>query len=72
VVELVATVQKQAVHAGALQADRFEHRRALGGAGQAVELGEEVAQDADGVALAVTRQKGTGETLEITGPIPVR
>ena len=64
-VELVAVGQQQAVHARALEPDRFEHRLALGGAAQPVELGEEVAQDADGLALPVMGQEGAGEAFEV-------
>ena len=72
VVELVTAGHEQAVQARALQPDLFEDRLAFGAAAEPVELGEEIAQNADSVARAVMGQEGAGETFEVSDAIPVR
>jgi hypothetical protein len=55
----------------ALKLDFFEHLRALNGRRQAVELGEEVAEQADRLEAAVVLQKAAGQALQIAAAVPV-
>lgn len=71
VVEL-RVVAQQALERCSLQAYGVEHGLPLAGAGETVELGQEIAQQADRLALAVMRQEGAGEALEILQSVPVR
>ena len=63
-VELVLAIE-QALQRRPLQPHGVEHRLALGGAGEPVELRQEVAQDADGLVLPVMGQERAGEALQV-------
>ena len=70
-VEVIATIQ-QAIERCPLEFYGLEHGLTLGGTGQPVELGEEVAQEPDGLPLTIMGQEGAGEALEISNLVPVR
>ena len=69
-VEFVAAVQ-QALQARAAGRSR-PAQPALGGAGEPVELGEEVAQNPNRLVLTVMRQERAGQALQVLDPVPVR
>jgi hypothetical protein len=70
VVEIAAV--QQTFERRPLQPYGIDDALALGSAGQPVELGQEIAEDANGLMLPVMGQERAGQALEICNPIPVR
>jgi hypothetical protein len=72
VIELGATVQKETLEGRALEPDFFEDCLSLGGAGEPVELCQEVPEQADAFVLAVVGEEGAEQTFELGAAAPVR
>ena len=71
VVEFRATVQK-ALEGRSLEPDGVEDGLALGSAGEAVEVGEEVPEKANALRSPVVGQEGAEQSLELSATVPVR